>query len=168
VQKTLQSEEARVRQTKLKKGDIVWIRSLRDEGELLEDADDKEKLRVLIGNAKITLDRNDLEKLDKPEADNKVQTSLKKGKIDIIDKGLKPELDLRGLDSVEAIEKTNVYLSEVVDAGWDEVRIVHGKGTGVLRKKINEYLSRDRRVLEKRIGRFGEGDTGVTVVKLRK
>ncbi len=168
IQQILRSEEALITESEeLKKGDIVWIKSLREEGELLEDSDEKDKLRVLIGNVKVTLDRNDFQKLDKSEAEGKVESSMSK-EIDVIDKGLKPELDLRGLDSMEAIEKTNVYLSEVANAGWDEVRIIHGKGTGVLRKRINEYLSRDKRVMEKRIGKFGEGDTGVTVVKLRR
>lgn len=153
---------------KLKKGDVVWIKSLREEGELLEDLDNKGKLRVLVGNVKMSLDRFDLQKLNKNEASSKVHSSTNREKIEIVNQGLKPELDLRGLDSIEAIEKTNQYLSEVINAGWDEIRIVHGKGTGVLRKKINEYLSRDKRVLEKRIGKWGEGDTGVTVVKIKR
>jgi DNA mismatch repair protein MutS2 len=170
IQKILKHvEEPAAETVDLNKGDVVWIKSLREEGELLEDSPGKNKLRVLIGNAKITLDRANLEKLDKTEA--RATSSKRDSRPDTIEsfkEGLKPELDLRGLDSVEAIEQTDKYLSEVIDAGWEEIRIVHGKGTGVLRKKINEYLSRDKRVLEKRIGKWGEGDTGVTVVKLRK
>lgn len=172
IQQILKSaEEPAVESGDLKKGDIVWIKSLREEGELLEDSANKDKLRVLVGNARITLDKTDLQKLDKTEV-NETTTSFKRAQgmetIGSFREGLKPELDLRGLDAMEAIEQTDKYLSEVIDAGWEEIRIVHGKGTGVLRKKINEYLSRDKRVLEKRIGKWGEGDTGVTVVKLRK
>lgn len=169
IQQILKETESPIQESgELKKGDVVWIKSLREEGELLEDPDDKEKLRVLVGNVKVTLDRSDLSKLDKDEASDKSPSFSKRVKTTGIHSGLKPELDLRGLDSIEAIEETDRYLSKVLDAGWDEIRIVHGKGTGVLRKKINEYLSRDKRVLEKRIGKWGEGDTGVTVVKLRK
>lgn len=78
-----------------------------------------------------------------------------------------PELDLRGLDQQDAIDETDRYLSQALESGWEEVRIVHGKGSGVLRVAINNYLSRDKRVESKRLGRWGEGDTGVTVVKLR-
>lgn len=170
IQKILKNVEEPAAETlDLDKGDIVWIKSLREEGELLEGSSGKNKLRVLIGNAKITLYRTDLKKLDKMEArETSSKRESRPDKIESFREGLRPELDLRGLDSVEAIEQTDKYLSEVMDAGWEEIRIVHGKGTGVLRKKINEYLSRDKRVLEKRIGKWGEGDTGVTVVKLRK
>jgi DNA mismatch repair protein MutS2 len=89
-------------------------------------------------------------------------------KIDTLREGTAPELDLRGLDSQEAIEETDRYLDQAIEEGWDEVRIVHGKGTGILRQRINEFLSRDKRVEEKRLGKWGEGDTGVTVVKLRE
>lgn len=152
----------------LSKGDIVWIKSLREEGELLEDSNGKDKLRVLVGNLKMTLDRNDFQKSNKSETRQRVSTTVKVEEIDEINAGVGPELDVRGLDSLEAIEKTERYLSEIADSGWDEIRIVHGKGSGVLRKRINEFLSRDKRVLEKRLGKWGEGDTGVTVVKLRK
>lgn len=152
----------------LAKGDVVWSKSLREEGELLDDPNGKDKLRVLVGNVKVTLDKNDLQKLNKREADTGVGSYYDTEKIDVINEGLKPELDLRGLDSVEAIERTDQYLSDVLDTGWDEVRIVHGKGSGVLRKRINEFLSKDKRVLEKRLGKWGEGDTGVTIIKLRK
>jgi DNA mismatch repair protein MutS2 len=169
INQILKDEEPPLNETEeLRRGDVVWIKSLREEGELLEDVDNKEKLRVLVGNVKVSLDRFDLQKLNKDEALNKVTVSTNRETIEMVSQGLKPELDLRGLDSIEAIEKTNRYLSEAIDAGWEEIRIVHGKGTGVLRKKINEYLSRDKRVLEKRIGKWGEGDTGVTVVKLKK
>ena len=87
---------------------------------------------------------------------------------EVLRKGIGPELDLRGLDSQQAIEETNLYLHDAMDSDWDEVRIVHGKGTGTLRKVINEFLARDERVLRKRLGQWGEGDTGVTVVTLRK
>lgn len=169
IQQILSNEETTpAAHAELKKGDIVRSKSLREEGELLDDPHDKDKLRVLVGNVKVTLDRNDLEKLNKAQTDSSIGSYYGTEKIDVIGKVLKPELDLRGLDSVEAIEKTDRYLAEVLDAAWDEVRIVHGKGSGVLRKRINEFLSKDKRVLEKRLGKWGEGDTGVTIVKLRK
>jgi DNA mismatch repair protein MutS2 len=54
-----------------------------------------------------------------------------------------------------------------LENGWEEIRIIHGKGTGILRKEINKFLQKDNRILNKRLGKWGEGDTGVTVVKLK-
>jgi DNA mismatch repair protein MutS2 len=152
----------------LKSGDIVSIQSLQEEGEVIEVSDDQQKVKVLVNNVKMTLGRTGLKKLVKNIIQDKQHRGIKTHFSDSIKMRLKPELDLRGLDSENAIEKTDRYLSEILDSDWDEVRIIHGKGTGVLRKRINEFLSRDSRVLEKRLGVWGEGDTGVTIVKLKK
>jgi len=63
-------------------------------------------------------------------------------------------MDVRGLDSYEAIEAVDRYLDQAKAAGWEEVRIIHGK--------------KDKRVVSKRLGRWGEGDTGVTIVRLKE
>jgi DNA mismatch repair protein MutS2 len=152
----------------LQKGDFVWVEPLGEEGELLEDSEGKNKVRVLVGNVKLTLDVSGLRKLDRRPSGGKVIRTMTGEKIDTLRERTGPELDLRGLDSQEAIEETDRYLDQAIEEGWDEVRIVHGKGTGILRQRINEFLSRDKRVEEKRLGKWGEGDTGVTVVKLRE
>lgn len=150
------------------KGDVVWIESLGEEGELLEDAQDKTKVRVQVGNVKLNLDAAGLRKLSKQPSESRVIRTVTGEQVDARREGVKPELDLRGMDSQEAVEATDRYLDQALEEGWEEVRIVHGKGTGVLRRRINEFLSRDKRVEEKRLGKWGEGDTGVTVVRLRK
>lgn len=135
---------------------------------MLDDPQGANRVRVLVGNVKMTLDITGLQKSDKSAPEERVIRTVSGKQADTLRDGVKPELDLRGLDSQEAIEETDRYLDEALDEGWEEVRIVHGKGSGVLRKRINEFLSRDKRVEEKRLGKWGEGDTGVTVVKLRK
>lgn len=150
------------------KGDSVWIESLGEEGELLEDLQDKAKVRVQVGNVKLNLDAAGLRKLSKAPSESKVIRTVTGEQVDTLREGIKPELDLRGMDSQEAVETTDRYLDQALEEGWEEVRIVHGKGTGVLRRRINDFLSRDKRVEEKRLGKWGEGDTGVTVVRLRK
>lgn len=154
--------------SQLIKGDLVWIESLGEEGELLEDAQDKTKARVQVGNVKLNLDAAGLRKLSKQPSESRVIRTVTGEQVDARREGIKPELDLRGMDSQEAVETTDRYLDQALEEGWEEVRIVHGKGTGVLRQRINEFLSRDKRVEEKRLGKWGEGDTGVTVVRLRK
>jgi len=77
-----------------------------------------------------------------------------------------PELDLRGLMVDEALEKVDKFLDDAVLAGLPQVRIIHGKGTGALRKAITEHLKGDPRVVSHRLGGIGEGGDGVTVAKL--
>lgn len=152
----------------LKKGDTVWIQSLGETGELLDDTNDREKVRVLIGNVKLTVDVSGLRRSkEEQHSVDKPSRSTPGPQIDAVPETVGPELDLRGLTSDEATEKTDRYLDKARESGWEEVRIVHGKGTGALRKAVNDYLSRDRRIAAKRPGKWGEGDTGVTVVTLR-
>ncbi|MEZ4748921.1 MAG: endonuclease MutS2 [Calditrichia bacterium] len=153
----------------LQKGDRVWVDSLNDAGELLDDPEGKKKVRVLVGNVTLTVDRNGIRRSNKSPKKEKAARTITGADVDATSgtTAVTPELDLRGLDQQDAIDETDRYLSQALESGWEEVRIVHGKGSGVLRVAINNYLSRDKRVESKRLGRWGEGDTGVTVVKLR-
>ena len=152
----------------LHNGDIVWIEELRKEGELLSEPDVHQRAWVLVGSAKLQLDTGKLQKISKDRAESKFVFKRNEGISDKLEGGVLPELDLRGMDSFQAIEATDRYLDRAIGEGWEEVRIIHGKGTGVLRRKVNEFLAKDKRVEEKRLGKWGEGDTGVTVVKLRR
>ncbi len=76
------------------------------------------------------------------------------------------ELDLRGLTKDEAIRETERYMDQALLSNWDEVRLVHGKGTGALRQAIHAYLRGLTTIKGFRLGKWGEGDTGVTVVEL--
>ena len=78
-----------------------------------------------------------------------------------------PQLDLRGKYGDEACEMVDKYIDDALRVGVKTIRIVHGKGTGVLRRRITEYLKTDKRVLSVRIGEWGEGDTGVSIAELR-
>ena len=79
----------------------------------------------------------------------------------------KDEIDLRGMMGEEAWFKVDKYLDEAMLAGLHTVRLIHGKGTGALKKALWEYLRRDSRLKSYRIGQYGEGDGGVTVVELK-
>jgi len=80
---------------------------------------------------------------------------------------VEPELSLRGMSAEDALDLLDRYLDEARLAGWQEVRIVHGKGQGILRRVVGEYLTKDDRVTEKRLGQWDEGGDGVTIAKLR-
>ncbi len=152
----------------IRQGDGVWIESLRSEGEVLSDPDSHNKVWVLVGSVKMQLEVSQLRKVARKEPNSGYVFKSGEKVDDELEAGLLPELDLRGLDSFEAIQRTDRYLDQAIQEGWEEVRIIHGKGTGILRKKINEFLSKDKRVESKRLGKWGEGDTGVTVVRLKK
>ncbi len=163
---TAEEREKPVEVPDMSKGDRVRVDTLGEDGELLEDTAGKSKVRVLVGNVKMTLDISSIRPKAGPPPSAPVIRHMSGEQVDSAAESVKPELDLRGMDSQQAVEATNQYLTEARDAGWSEVRIIHGKGTGVLRKAVNQFLSRDKRVAEKRLGKWGEGDSGVTVVVL--
>ena len=77
------------------------------------------------------------------------------------------EIDLRGMESLEAVAAAEQYLDSAVMAKLGTVTIIHGKGTGALRAAIQQMLKRNKLVKSFRTGRFGEGEMGVTVVELK-
>ena len=81
--------------------------------------------------------------------------------------GASPELDLRGMTSDEAVGVLDQFLDNAMLGRLTEVTIIHGKGTGAVRKAVREHLKRSRYVKSFRPGRYGEGEDGVTVAELR-
>ena len=77
------------------------------------------------------------------------------------------ELDIRGMETLEAESVVENYIDAAVMAKLGTVTIIHGKGTGALRKAVHEMLKRNRAVKSFRLGRYGEGEAGVTVVELK-
>ena len=78
-----------------------------------------------------------------------------------------PEIDLRGLESIEAVLTAERYIDSAAMAKMKQVTIIHGKGTGALREAIRQMLRTNKLVKSFRLGRYGEGETGVTVVELK-
>ena len=77
-----------------------------------------------------------------------------------------PEINLLGRTVDEAVSELDKYLDDALLSHLNTVRVVHGKGTGALRKGIHEYLRRQKHVKSYRLAEFGEGDAGVTIVEL--
>jgi DNA mismatch repair protein MutS2 len=161
--KTLKSEH---KAADFKVGDTVHVISMDTTGTITAPADSKGNLTVSMGILNATLKPDDLVILDTPKAAApKQKTASEKsfGKALTIH----PEINVLGMTVAEATSVIDKYLDDAVLAKLHQVTIIHGKGTGALKKGIHEYLRHDPHVATFRLGTFGEGDAGVTIVELR-
>ncbi len=159
----IRREDAGAPPKAVKPGDAVRIVTLEQKGTVLAPPDAKGEVLVQAGIMKLSVKLSDL-RLEK-EAEPKLvpnKTGLALGRH----VGL--ELDIRGMQVEEASIVVDRYLDDAFNAGLSEVNIIHGKGTGALRAGVQDYLRRHPLVKTFRIGNYGEGDAGVTVVTLRK
>ncbi|MEE0839941.1 MAG: Smr/MutS family protein, partial [Acutalibacteraceae bacterium] len=78
------------------------------------------------------------------------------------------EIDIRGMASDEGVMEVDRYIDSAVIGGLETIRVIHGKGTGVLRNAVHSYLRKHKNVEGFRVGTFGEGENGVTVITLKK
>ena len=149
----------------LKPGEDVNIITLRQEGTVISVDNDKKEAVVQVGIMKMNLPFKSLKRIDKKESSNVTRTTRKviRSKSGSVTR----EVDLRGLNLEEAIMKVEKYLDDACMAGHDEVTIIHGIGTGVLRKGIKEWLKKNPHVKSMRDGQYGEGGIGVTIVKIK-
>ncbi len=96
-----------------------------------------------------------------------VKKFIEKTRREFKNEAQSPELDLRGMDSLEAASVLTIFLDNAYMANLQQVRIIHGKGTGVLRKMVHEELKKHKRVKKYRLGVYGEGEDGVTIAELK-
>jgi DNA mismatch repair protein MutS2 len=146
-------------------GDSVWIEALGIKGEVISKDGLSKKFKVLVGN--VTYDVEE-EKLTRIEDTEKVETGSEYLGATYSIPQVSPEIDLRGLMAEEAFSIVDKYLDDAYLAGLTTVSLIHGKGTGALRKKIGEFLTHHHRVENIRLGEWDEGGSGVTVVKLKE
>jgi DNA mismatch repair protein MutS2 len=143
-------------------GDMVIVESLRKEGELAELLSDN-KARVRIGNIMMTVDSSDLKKIIKPE-----KTTGPLANVNLRDMTAPgPEIHLRGMTVEEAREALDKFLDSAILSGMHQIYVVHGKGTGALRKSMTEFLKQHEAVESFRLGNWNEGGAGVTIVTLK-
>lgn len=152
----------------LRKGDEVYVVSLDKTGVLIEDPDSSDKVMAQIGIIKTKVKVSDLQLI---EDEPKIKTKGKERKLSevkvSVSRDFRGEVDLRGKTGDEAWSVVDKYFDDAAIAGFHSVRLIHGKGTGALKNALWAYLKRDSRVASFRIGQFGEGDGGVTVVELK-
>lgn len=146
-------------------GTTVYITNMDTNGQVLS-TDNKKNATVQAGILKLTIPLANLrivkDDTGKEAVKNYIRTTSTLSKT----LTLSPELDVRGLYADEAISKVEKFIDDAEMSSLKTVTIIHGKGTGALRKAIHEHLSGHPYVKNFRLGNYGEGDHGVTVVEL--
>ncbi len=151
----------------LRVGDRVFLVAYHQEGEVTAISEKDGKVTVQAGILKAKVALKDLRLLEEGQR-VKVKEPRPEARLRAtIRADFHPEVDVRGMIGDDAWFIVDKYLDDAIMAGVRTVRIIHGKGTGALRKAIAQYLRGDRRVASHRMGAYGEGDAGVTVVELK-
>jgi len=150
----------------LKKGDEVLIVSLGGKAIVTEDQGGGSKIGVRAGIINTKADITDLELIIEEDPAEKLKKSHSAYRM-TVSRDFRDEIDLRGKTGDEAWNAVDKYFDEALISGFRTVRLIHGKGTGALKTALWNYLRTDKRVASYRIGKYGEGDGGVTVVELK-
>ena len=150
-------------------GDTVRVLSMNLKGTISTRPDSKGYLFVQMGIIRSKVHISDLELIDEPVITTPSLSRTGAGKIRMSKSAsVSTEINLLGKTVDEAIAELDKYLDDAYIAHLKTVRIVHGKGTGALRKGVHNYLKRQKHVASYRLGEFGEGDAGVTIVEFKK
>lgn len=143
-------------------GDDVKVLSLNQVGNVLKRINNNEYL-VQVGIMKVNVKQNDLQGVKSPKkAIEKPLATVKGSNYQV-----KTELDLRGERYEDALLRLEKYIDDALLAGYQKVYIIHGKGTGALRKGVQDFARNHRSISEYRFGSQGEGGSGVTVLELK-
>ncbi|MBR0351952.1 MAG: endonuclease MutS2 [Oscillospiraceae bacterium] len=148
----------------VKAGDTVLIKSMKKKAEVLSVSKDG-TLQLRAGIININASQDDVLLLEE-EMPQKKPSAVSTGNT-LRSETLSASIDLRGMESAEAVYVAEQYLDNAVLAKLEKVTIIHGKGTGALRTAIHAMLKKNKLVKSFRLGVFGEGETGVTIVELK-
>lgn len=150
-------------------GDAVKVLSMNLKGTISSRPDAKGFLFVQMGIIRSKVHISDLELIDETEITTPTMQRTGAGKIRMSKSAnVSTEINLLGKTVDEAVAELDKYLDDAYIAHLKTVRVVHGKGTGALRKGVHNYLKRQKHVDSFRLGEFGEGDAGVTIVEFKK
>lgn len=152
---------------KLKVGDTVLIFDIDKKATVLEINPDGKTVLVQAGIIKTRADISNLRLLDapkqqKPKSHGSNRTVTKQTDIKAV-----TEVDLRGMTATEAIMDLESAIDSAILSGINQITIIHGKGTGVLRREVQSFLKTCKAVKSFRLGVFGEGESGVTIATLK-
>lgn len=152
-----------------KLGESVKVLSMNLTGTVSSLPDSRGNVTVQMGILRSQVNISDLEIIEEPSPYTPKKFSrTSKGKIGMSKSlSVSPEINLLGKTVDEAVSELDKYLDDALLSHLNTVRVVHGKGTGALRKGIHEYLRRQKHVKSYHLAEYGEGDAGVTIVELK-
>ncbi len=149
-------------------GDAVKVLSLNLNGTISGTPNAKGDVAVQMGILRSIINIKDLELIDEPVVTGPNMQKLSSGKIKMSKTAtISTEINLIGQTTDEAIPNLDKYLDDAYLAHLPNVRVVHGRGTGALRNAVHKHLKKLKYVKDFRLGEFGEGDSGVTIVEFK-
>lgn len=160
-------EGEKVVKENLHEGDRVWVKNIKKEGVIKYISSDRDDVQVQVGDLRIN---TTVEELRMPDNRERRKNKLGEARPYTFQKAhahVSPEIDLRGLTLNEAEEHLEQYLDKALLTGLEQVSVIHGKGTGKLRKGLQDLLESHSNVVNHRPGNAHEGGLGVTIVYLK-
>ena len=158
----------------VKPGDMVHIASMDVDATVITEPDAKGYLQLKVGMMKMRAQLSDLRTLTstqqmikKEQKKLERKKSMREQRVDVMTRVVRQELDVRGMALDEALPEVQKFLDDAMLSSLGEVSIIHGNGMGILRAGIQDCLRRHPCVSSFRLGRYGEGETGVTIVSLK-
>lgn len=149
-------------------GDIVFVKSLGSEGEVMALPDKNGNVEIASGAIKTRVPSNLLRLTNKKREKSKTKAVRTSGyTASRANVSVAQSCDLRGKTVEEALLDLDLYIDHALMSGLGEVTVIHGKGTGALRKAVQEHLRHHKSIKTYRLGVFGEGENGVTIVTLK-
>ena len=153
--------------TDIKKGDIVVVADIGRDATVIDVKMDKKQAFVMSGAIKMWVDFENLRYKPKNSQSTEVKKTRKvTGLKSRSEREVLAELDLRGMASDEAILELDRFIDNALLSGIETIRLIHGKGTGVLRKSVQSHLRHHKAIKSFRLGTFGEGENGVTIAEI--
>jgi len=154
----------------LRKGDQVYIKNIGTSGTVVDTPDKSGRVTVQVGAAKTKTNISNLKLIADDEImiinrDNRRIPASEYESKPI--REFSPEIDLRGMNGEEAWYLVDRYIDEAQVVGVNSVRLIHGKGTGALKNALWRFLQSDKRIASFRLGKYGEGDGGVTIIEIK-
>ncbi|MDQ0351201.1 DNA mismatch repair protein MutS2 [Alkalibacillus filiformis] len=161
-QKSSQAVNTEKKNEKLLPGDEVHVATFNQNGYIIEQVNEQE-YEVQLGIMKMKVSKGQLQFVKRPEpVKTKPLATVKGSQVHV-----KPELDLRGQRYEDAIHKLEKYIDDALLAGYHQVSIIHGKGTGALMKGVQQFAKEHRSIKGNEFASANEGGTGVTILKLK-
>ena len=152
----------------LVKGDNVLIRTLGQKGVVVTPPDKRGKVEIRAGGMVTRVDVSSLRLVENNEKQkDNISLKMQREKSDL-PKTQKREIDLRGMLTDDGLLELDRFLDAIVRSNIDEITVIHGKGTGAMRAAVQNYLKGNSRVASFRLGKYGEGGDGVTIVKVKR